>query len=551
MTGPARWEALSRMRSILVAAILACTSSLAHADETREYLRERLEQLQFIDQTAAGDLAIAAPDVIYRLYQARNLELIWRDEKVAELKQLIGSAREYGFDPRDYHFDEISALPALASLDPFARVDADFLLTEALLRIGYHARFGKVDPTTFDASFNYGRGRRGADPVQSLLTILAADTLLDGLTGVVGPTPMQDRLRAMLAEYRAILSEGGEWPTVAEGPTLRVGDADSRVRILRERLAREGFEAEYANPDHFDVGLEAQVRAAQHRYSVDVDGAVGPATVRALNVPLAQRIGQLRVNLERARWLVPTLGTDFVAVNIAAFRVYLIRNEDIIWSARAQVGKPYRQTPVFRADMKYLVLNPDWTVPPGILRSDVIPALKRDPGYAARQQMEILDGEGNRVDPASIDFSNGFPYQVRQVPGPWNALGEVKFIFPNPHFIFLHDTPSKGLFERAERTFSSGCIRVERPFELAQLLLGGSEKWSREAIDAELATGKTKTVFLPKPLPVKIFYLTASALPGEDFHFLPDVYDRDQKVLAELNEPFRYVPPEGVPGFAP
>jgi murein L,D-transpeptidase YcbB/YkuD len=535
---------------LVLLALIAPISLIApaHADQTHEYLRERLEQLQFVDQTTAGDQAIVAPDVIYGLYQRRDLELVWNDERLEDLRALLALADENGLDPEDYHYSEVLAQPPLDGLDPEARVDADLFLTEALLRAAYHLRFGKVDPSSFDANFNYGRRTQGQDPVANMELVLAADTLREGLAELVNVGPITRGLRPVLEKYRA-MAEKGEWAQVPEGPTLRVGDDDPRVPALRRRLAHEGFAVGNLDATRFDSSLEEQVKAFQQRYAIDVDGAVGPGTLAALNVSLAARIDQIRVNLERIRWVGSTRAARFVAVNIAGFRVYLVENDKPVWSGRAQVGKPYRQTPVFTASMKYVVLNPDWTVPPGILRKDVVPALKRDPEYAAKKNMEILDSDGNRIDPANIDFSKGFPYRVRQVPGPWNALGEVKFIFPNKHFVFLHDTPSKALFERTERTFSSGCIRVEQPFELAELLLADPVKWNREGIDAVLATGDSKTVFLPEPMTVMIFYLTAIAFEGREFQFLPDVYNRDAKVLPELDEPFRYIPPEGVPGF--
>jgi murein L,D-transpeptidase YcbB/YkuD len=263
-----------------------------------------------------------------------------------------------------------------------------------------------------------------------------------------------------------------------------------------------------------------------------------------MNVPVEKRIEQILVNLERGRWVYRDIDEEFLLVNIAGFRANYVDDNELQWDARAQVGKDYRQTPVFKAELKYLVFNPTWTVPPTILKKDVLPAIKRDVGYLAKKNMKVIDRSGKVVDPASLDWSkysgSNFPYSIRQDPGPVNALGLVKFIFPNKHFVFLHDTPSKALFNRETRTFSSGCIRVEYPFVLAEALLKDSLKWNREKIEELIDSGKTKTVYLKKPIPVLILYATAFPSLEDDFiQFRKDVYSRDQVILEELREPFK------------
>ena len=241
----------------------------------------------------------------------------------------------------------------------------------------------------------------------------------------------------------------------------------------------------------------------------------------------------------------------FVAVNIAGYQVYYVDDDRVQWTARAMVGKPYRATPIFRSDMTYLVINPDWTVPPGILRNDSLPAVKRDRAYLEKQRMDVIEGNGRVVDPATIDWPNvtakSFPYMLRQRPGPTNALGRIKFIFPNEHFVFLHDTPSRDLFDRDERAFSSGCIRVENPLELAEILLRPDPKWTHEALQRAVDGEQTQTVSLARPIPVLILYLTAVAFDGgKEFTFLRDIYDRDAAVLRALNAGFVYSPPTGL-----
>jgi murein L,D-transpeptidase YcbB/YkuD len=277
------------------------------------------------------------------------------------------------------------------------------------------------------------------------------------------------------------------------------------------------------------------------RRGLKPDGAVGNNTIAALNIPDEVIIDQIRVNLERIRWVLHEDLDTFIFVNIPGFRVYYVRDEKVQWSSRAQVGKPYRKTPVFRGEMTYLEFNPTWTIPPTILAKDILPAVKRDPAYLRQRNIRVLTRQGKVVDEKSIKWSNysgrNFPYILRQEPGPNNALGLVKFIFPNKHAVYLHDTPSKSLFERDARAFSSGCIRIENPFELAKLLLG--EDWNDDRIQQVLKSKKTTKVNLSRPIPVILFYLTAFPATNGKLHGRPDIYKRDQAILEDLNAEFK------------
>jgi murein L,D-transpeptidase YcbB/YkuD len=252
------------------------------------------------------------------------------------------------------------------------------------------------------------------------------------------------------------------------------------------------------------------------------------------------------VNLERARWVLQDLPARFVLVNIPSFEVFLIEDRAVVWRARAQVGREARRTPIFRAEMKYLVLNPTWTVPPGILAKDILTHGANAGAVVKRKGLRVIDRSGAEVDPGSVTWgrysAGGFPYQLRQDPGPTNALGRVKFMFPNPYLVYLHDTPSKEKFEASDRALSSGCIRIEDPFGLADALLRGEDGWTREKIDAVIATEKTTTVWLPEPVPVLLLYWTARPMPDGEVRFFGDLYRRDPEVLAGLARPFAFRP---------
>jgi murein L,D-transpeptidase YcbB/YkuD len=332
---------------------------------------------------------------------------------------------------------------------------------------------------------------------------------------------------------------------------LKAGMSDARVPLLRRRLEiTKDLGPSGAVPfaiDIYDITLEQGVKAFQLRHGLEADGVVGPGTREALNVSVAQRIDQIRVNLERARWVLHELHGEFVLVDVAGFDVSYFRNDEPIWSSRVVVGKQGRETPIFSSKITYVVLNPTWTIPPGILVKDKLPVLRRDPGYLQRSRIKVINSAGAEVNPYSVNWSAYSakrlpPYQFVQAPGPDNALGLVKIMFPNPHLVYLHDSPAKSLFDEDQRTFSSGCIRVEKPFELAELVLNDPVKWNRAAIDAAIATEKTQTVNLAGPLPVLILYWTAQPRPDGQVVFRNDIYGRDPTTLESLNSDFRLPP---------
>jgi murein L,D-transpeptidase YcbB/YkuD len=343
---------------------------------------------------------------------------------------------------------------------------------------------------------------------------------------------------------------GGGWPTVSSGPVLELGSTGPRVVELRNRLRvtgdLEGPEA--TDPQTFDAGLETAVKQFQSRHGIDADGKVGPRSVEEMNVPVETRVKQLRASLERSRWVFRDVPVDFIVVDVAGFNVHLFKDGEEVWDSRVQVGKPYHATPIFKDTMRYLDFNPTWTIPPGILRRSTLPAIRKDPSYLGRSNMTVLTTSGQVVDPSTIDWeatkTKGFPYMIRQEPGAHNALGRVKFMFPNKYMVYLHDTPSKGLFARSERTFSSGCIRVQNPFELAELLLE-NQGWDRARIDQVVESRKTTRVNLKNPITVMLLYWTAQVDDDGTVHFRKDVYNRDAPIIAGLDEPFRVSLPTG------
>jgi murein L,D-transpeptidase YcbB/YkuD len=323
----------------------------------------------------------------------------------------------------------------------------------------------------------------------------------------------------------------------------------ARIATVRKRLAVTGeLRDDVSTTGHiYDEDLRAAVILFQERHRLTADGVIGKATLDAMNVAAASRLAQVRVNLERARWVISGLRDSFVLVNLPAFKVYLIRDGKNVWESRTQIGREARRTPSFRGDMRYIVFNPDWTVPPTILAQDVLAGMRKGENVVARKKLVILDRQGRMVDPKAIDWKNAtpatFPYTLRQLPSDDNALGRVKFMFPNEHSIYLHDTPSRELFVPDRRTFSSGCIRVEHALDFARVLLERQGDWTAERIQAVIDAGRQQTVTLKERLPVLIVYWTVSVGASGELRFARDVYGLDAPLHRALDAPAYVAPP--------
>ncbi len=540
---------MSRLRiplSLLICLFFA-HSLLADEADDREAVRAEVEYLTATGYLGGSDVEIAAPGLIAEVYENRNFSPAWNDyDQIGELITAIESTEAEGLDPADYLLEAVrSANRDLQAgiTDPTEKAVADIVLTESLIRVCYHQLFGKVNPRTLDANWNFSRDIDDLDPATAVQQIIDSPSLTRRIQALVPRGWVYQGLKSGLAAYREIEAEGG-WPLIPEGPTLHPGAADERIAVLARRLTTTGDLEDPARADSttYDASVEEAVRRFQKRHGIDVDGVIGAATLRALNVPVDQRVRQLEISLERARWVLKGLEDDFVLVNIAGFEAYRVRGREIVWRTRVQVGRAYRQSPVFRDEMKYLVFNPTWTVPYSIATKDILRQVQQDPDYFEKRGFVVKNRSGEVIDPSSVDWSqvtrSNFPYTLVQGPGPHNALGRVKFMFPNEHAVYLHDTPSQSLFGRAQRTFSSGCIRVENPFELAEELLG-SKQWTQERIQEVLDSGEITTAFLPEPLPVLLLYFTALVSADGTVIFYNDVYDRDQAIAEALDEPFR------------
>lgn len=526
--------------------LVICSFGFAQVDSTKLIIQEKIDELWTTGKLSIGFADIASKHWLPDLYERNDFQLLWQNpQNVKDLLDDIGSIADDGLNPEDYHLSQLLVLKLrmddVESPDPSLLADYDILLTDSLVRLCYHIQFGKVDPESLDPAWNMTRQVRNANPVGAIEKRLRTGTLARGLKNIRPDIDYYHLLKSVLKKYRAIQDAGG-WEPVPEGPTLKPGMTDPRIHQLRKRLTItgdvDGTATESAN---YDEDLKAAVMRFQARHRLKTDGIVGKNTYAALNVTVKQKIDQIRVNLERARWVFHELPEEYVVVDIAGFQAYNFQDLNVTWTSKVQVGKPFRKTPVFKSKIKYIVFNPTWTVPPTILQKDILPKIKKNPAYLSKMKISVIDRKGRSVDPDSVNwskYSKSVPFTLRQEPGPHNALGRIKFIFPNKHFIYLHDTPSRSLFGRQDRAFSSGCIRVEKDIELAQLLLNDPEKWNRETIQELIDSNKTQRVNLPKPKPVMLLYVTIWIDENDNIIFKKDVYNRDRELLDGLNEKF-------------
>ncbi|GAB4297666.1 MAG: L,D-transpeptidase family protein [Thiohalomonadaceae bacterium] len=487
-------------------------------------------------------VTLALPDQVSRYYWQREFRPAWFDRdgifiEAGELLQALRQAEAEGLPVNDYPiaaieqrlFGPIDDIQQLAQLD--------LLLTDAFLHYSLNVSSGRIDPRHVGSDWFIPYVP--LDPAALLGQVLAQRNLSTVLAGLPPPYEGYRRLRLALQQYRAAAAQGG-WPQVEGGEILRFGAREPRVAQLRRRLWLSGdlAAAEAAEPELFDAAIRRAVIRFQRRHGLQADGRVGDATLAALNVPVEQRLLQIAANMERWRWLPRQLERRHILVNMAGYDLQLVEDGQVALDMRVIVGRDYRQTPVFTSTMTSLVLNPHWYVPRTIFRDDILPRLRRDPGYLQRAGMRLfssLNGNGSEVDVTTIDWhgvdGDRFPYTLRQDPGPHNALGRVKFLLPNRYGIFLHDTPDRRLFDQPARAFSSGCIRLEDPVELARRLLADEERWSRARLEEAIAAGKPLALTLPEPIPVYLVYWTAWVDGEGVLHLRDDIYGRDARLL--------------------
>ena len=462
-----------------------------------------------------------------------------------EFATLLAAADSFGLEPNDYAIaavrQQMTAASATARATTLAA--AELQLTSSFVALLDDLLTGRVDPKSVERGWHIGTNRIvAAERILSSVAALRSGKSIGTVLAELRPDyGVYSALVQGLARYRTIASAGG-WTQLPDAGVLRVGDSSAAVARLRARLAKEDYLQSAVGSDVFDLELARSLAEFQRRHGLQVDSVLGPQTRRALNVPVERRVDQIDANLERLRWLPAELGSRFIVVNIPAFRLYGYVAGERVLTMRVVVGDELvsRRTPIFADTMEYVEFGPYWNVPRSIAVNEILPKVRRDRSYLKRNGFQLLRGWGDDapvVDAATLSNDALFSsqYRVRQLPGPGNALGRVKFMFPNDYNIYLHDTPAQLLFDEANRAHSHGCVRVADPRALAEFVLHDRGDWPDDRIRAALAAGRRVRATVRPGVPVYLVYLTAFVRDGT-VAFRDDIYSRDDPVIRSLRQ---------------
>jgi murein L,D-transpeptidase YcbB/YkuD len=525
---------------LLLISLFANFNVVCQHEEVTGIIRSKIEAYSPAKPVTADGIILYNQDYIKRFYESNNYKAAWiNQQNVNEIIRIIKDSYNEGLLPQDYHLERIESYQG-KQLSNEETADLDLILTDATILYARHLFVGKVDQSEI---------RKGWDIPPNTLPVENRKTLDIALTNMnlsevfddIKPNHfMYTYLRNGLAKYRNIDEKGG-WPEIPDGKVLKPGMEDDRVPVIRDYLIITGdMDADLINDsDTYDSITVEAVRRFQWRHNLNQDGVIGKGTLEAMNVPVKRRVEEIRINLERARWVTHHLPDDFLVVNIAGYNIRRLVHDSIVYYSRVIVGKHFHETPIFDGTMTYIEINPTWTLPYSIATKETLPKLQKDSTYLEKKNMIILNKDGEELDPSTINFKelsrSNFPYTLRQKAGPNNALGEVKFMFPNQYAVYLHDTPARSLFSKDKRAFSHGCIRLDKKWELFLNLMG--DEWNMDRINEVLKSEKTTVIKLETPIEILLLYWTAGADRDNNIFFNKDVYDRDQLVINALNEP--------------
>ncbi|EIJ41974.1 hypothetical protein BegalDRAFT_1071 [Beggiatoa alba B18LD] len=482
-----------------------------------------------------------------QLYSHRAYNPVWTNEHTltAQGKALLNTlaqAELEGLNPEVY---SVSLLQRLTTQYPNtleALAELEMLYTDAFLLYGSHVHDGRINPKTVNKEW-YIAPEIPWDGVSALENALSSAQPMDAFLASLPPPHLEyARLRTALKVYNDYLKTAGDWVTLPLGKKIQPNERSPQIKLLRERLRFSGEltdESKRTDEELYDNKLVNAMKSFQIRHGLADDGVLGDSSRKMLNISLAERIEQIKLNMERWRWVPRDFGEQYILVNIPAYRLDVYEHGKRIYDMKVMVGRTDRNTPIFTEKMTYLVLNPHWGVPYSIAVKDILPKLRKDASYLSRQNMRVF-ANGTELNGQAINWSqvssSNFPYQLRQNPGDGNALGKIKFMFPNKFSIYLHDTPKRSLFGLNDRALSSGCIRVEQPLNLASYVLGNSDKWNKDSIQKAIQSGKHRIVNLDQPLPVYLLYWTAWIDDEGTMQFRDDIYQHDERSLQALTK---------------
>ena len=535
------------MKSLFLSILsLLIFGSIGLSQTTEQFIQNKIDAGIESKNISADGIILFSQSVLPAFYENNGYSPVWNNSKINhELLNVIESSYFEGLNPEDYHLERIKSLlySTKANQNPEELADLDLLMSDALLLYSTHLIIGKVDQSKIRKGWDVPANELPADAPELLEKALTSKNIAEATDTLKPNNFMYNELRNGLAIYRQLAKLGG-WPKVTTSKVLKPGMKDTSVLVLRKYLIITGDLSRdiiSENDTVYDTTVVNAVKQFQFRHNLTQDGVIGKGTLEEINVPIEKRIEQIRVNMERARWVMHQLKDDFLVVNIAGFNIRRIRHDSIVFYSRVIVGKKYHESPIFLGKLKYIVLNPTWTLTYSIATKETLPKLKKDPSYLEKHNMIIMNRKGEVQDPYSIDYSklsrSNFPYTVRQNAGPNNSLGQVKFIFPNHYSVYLHDTPARSLFSNEKRAYSHGCIRLDEKWKLFLSLMQNDPSWNMERVNKILESGKTTRVNLKTPVEIMLLYWTAGADKQGRLYFDKDVYGRDPAVLKALDKP--------------
>ena len=525
---------------------------IAHSQSiSATVIKDRLENVEQGQHIKIMGERLFSSVLVPSFYEKRNFEPAWISgpediDKASLFVAEIEGMKWHGLQSSDYHFRTIRRAFARLSSDmregtaaPLNIAELDILMTDAFFMMASHLYQGKVNPEKLNAEWKIQRRRPDLNMDEQLEAMIAQGLSPNEMLRKFYPqNDLYPAMMASLKDYR-LKERLPKTEEIKVKETIRPEETSEAIPAIRQRLVFLDLIKPYVYNDQnlYDKQMQDGIKKLQKQHGLNQDAIIGKGTLALLNLQNENLVKSLEVNMERMRWLPWNFGQKFIVCNIADQTVFMIQDKDTVYSTRAIVGREYRSTPVFEADMNHLVFSPTWTIPPTILANDVIPSVKKDINYLSSKNMQVIDRSGKVIPTQSIEWSNmsgrNFPYMIRQAPGPTNALGLVKFMFPNSYNVYIHDTPSRELFAKDDRALSSGCIRIQNPAELAEILLKDMD-WDQSKIKAAMNLGREQTVRLPEPVTVFISYLTAwTDLQGRA-HFRSDIYNRDNKLYEAI-----------------
>jgi L,D-transpeptidase YcbB len=454
------------------------------------------------------------------------------------LLDFIANIHRDGLLPADYHQDALQRHCQSAKLTPELTNDCELLMADAFFTLADHLANGKVDPQSLTPEW---KAKVKIQTVAPLFTALRqGQNAVDLLKSLRPKAPEYAAMMEELPKLQARLANVPAWPALALKPSIKDDMEDTRLPAIIERLQFWGdLDAQYTPSGRLDDTLQVALKQFQSRHGLETDGLAGKTTLQALNASPEFRLQQLISNLERWRWQAEDLGHKHIIVNIPSYELTGVIDNQVVLKKPVIVGRDTRRTPIFSSRISHIILNPNWNVPTKLAVEDKLPEIQRDPQFFSKLGITVYERD-RVVDPAGVNWrrlgKGNFPFRLVQQPGPQNALGQVKFVIPNTDDIYLHDTPTRNLFNRGERAFSSGCIRVHKPMELA-LWLVAEQGWDTTKLDTQLAEGTTQTLSLKQPVPVHLRYWTVILDDQQQIRFRHDLYDRDLALWKALQQP--------------